>query len=385
MNNVLLLAAFGLCVTAVPLLVWRACMKRHGRIAEMALNSALVCFTCTLIFSGIALFWHVTAEKMPSDMQAVMPENLKRKNIPGSRDYYWLGHLHRFNSLGFRGESFSKKNPDVFRIIALGDSLTYGQGVAENDTYPMVLQNMLHENYRIEVLNFGVCGNQISDTCKLFERFGAGFQPDLVIYGFCLNDFLPSGVGQYKADQWRVPLPEELKSWLINRVSLCNYFARKYDEFLRKHHMRSDFFDDIILSLQQNSAMYQDFLKNTQQINTSSREACGENVLAAVLNQHPGYKRGNLIGEQAVSIMKQAGMEVIPHMPYFTGREREPLTVSKWEGHPNEKCHRIFAQMFYDAIMLRYKDRLRRFALDADQQGTSGFLNLRHDSMKTHQ
>ena len=363
MKDVILIAAIGLCVSAVPLLVWRAFMKRHSRLAEMALNSAVLCCTITLIISGFALFWHVTAGKMPDEMQAVLPENLKKKDIANSRDYYWLGRLHRFNSLGFRGENFSKKDPGVFRIIALGDSLTYGYGVAETDTYPRVLQNMLREKYRVEVLNFGVSGNQISDMQKLFEKFGREFKPDLVIYGFCLNDFLPSGVGQYQADQWSIPLPEGIKSWLINRISMCNYFARKYDEFLRKNHMRRDFFDDIILSLQQNSAIHQDFLRNAQQMNALSREVCRADVLSAVLDQYPGDQRGRLVGEQAVAIMKKAGMNVIDHRPYFRGREQEQFYVSKWEGHPNEECHRIFAQMFYKAILLDYEGRLKNYML----------------------
>jgi hypothetical protein len=365
MKDVFLIAAIGLCVTAVPLLVWRAFMKRHGRLSELALNSAVLCCTVTLIVSGFALFWHVTAGEMPDDLQAVMPENLKRKDIAGSRDYYWLGHLHRFNSVGFRGGNFSKKDSGVFRIIALGDSLTFGQGVAETDTYPMVLQKMLREKYRVEVLNFGVCGNQISDIQKLFERFGRELKPDLVIYGFCLNDFLPSGVGQYQADQWSIPLPEGLKSWFINRISMCNYFARKYDEFLRKNHMRRDFFDDIIISLEQNSEMHREFLRNAQQMNVLSREVCGTDVVSAVLDQYPGDLRGGLVGDQAAAVMTKAGMHVIDHRPYFKGREQEQYYVSKWEGHPNEKCHRIFAQMFYDAIMLRCEVQLRAVALDA--------------------
>lgn len=45
------------------------------------------------------------------------------------------------------------------KVICVGDSITYGHGVAENrgtDSYPAILQRLLSDEY--EVHNFGVCG-----------------------------------------------------------------------------------------------------------------------------------------------------------------------------------------------------------------------------------
>lgn len=45
------------------------------------------------------------------------------------------------------------------KVICVGDSITYGHGVAENrgtDSYPAILQRLLSDEY--EVQNFGVCG-----------------------------------------------------------------------------------------------------------------------------------------------------------------------------------------------------------------------------------
>jgi hypothetical protein len=68
------------------------------------------------------------------------------------------------NSHGLRDEEFSLAKPaDRFRILALGDSFTYGHGVRSEETYVKQLEAMLNHKLgnrgiRYEVLNAGVPG-----------------------------------------------------------------------------------------------------------------------------------------------------------------------------------------------------------------------------------
>ncbi len=72
------------------------------------------------------------------------------------------GHSVYINAYGFRSEEFTlTKKKDVFRIIVLGDSLTYGEGVADGELYTSVLKNKLQNKYpdrKIEVVNLGISG-----------------------------------------------------------------------------------------------------------------------------------------------------------------------------------------------------------------------------------
>jgi lysophospholipase L1-like esterase len=79
---------------------------------------------------------------------------------------------------------------DVFRIAALGDSFTFGQGVPGERTWPAVLERMLGEigGRSVEVLNFGVPGYSSRDEAALLEHRVLAFDPDLVIVGYTLND-----------------------------------------------------------------------------------------------------------------------------------------------------------------------------------------------------
>ena len=66
------------------------------------------------------------------------------------------------NSQGLRGTEFSIDKPnDVFRIIAVGGSTTFGHGVEDGWSWPALLQESLNELEplkKIEVLNAGVSG-----------------------------------------------------------------------------------------------------------------------------------------------------------------------------------------------------------------------------------
>src|SRR5438128_2765660 len=65
------------------------------------------------------------------------------------------------NSHGTRGPEFQARKPDnTIRILSLGDSRTFGWGLAESETYSSRLQQMLQTNStlnnQIEVINAGV-------------------------------------------------------------------------------------------------------------------------------------------------------------------------------------------------------------------------------------
>ena len=61
------------------------------------------------------------------------------------------------NGAGFRERSFSDvKAPGTYRIVAVGDSFTYGNGIRNDERYTEILQKGLPDSF--EVLNFGTAG-----------------------------------------------------------------------------------------------------------------------------------------------------------------------------------------------------------------------------------
>jgi len=98
----------------------------------------------------------------------------------------------RTNEHGLRGPSTTlEPQPGVRRVLAVGDSATFGEAVAVEDAWPAVLQGELERRTgaRWEVLNAGVQGWNAEGQLAYLEQRGLAFQPEIVVIGYNLNDF----------------------------------------------------------------------------------------------------------------------------------------------------------------------------------------------------
>lgn len=79
----------------------------------------------------------------------------------------------------------------VRRIVAFGDSLTYGYGLATiDDSYPSQLQEkLLQEGYSYKVINLGVSGDTTADGLNRIATT-LSFEPDIVLLELGANDVL---------------------------------------------------------------------------------------------------------------------------------------------------------------------------------------------------
>jgi lysophospholipase L1-like esterase len=93
----------------------------------------------------------------------------------------------KINSLGFRGDEFSRvKPPNTFRIAVLGASTTFNSEVSSNQaTWPARLQEKLRNAYpgmNVEVINASLGGYVANDNLKNLRHRVLPLDPDLVIY-----------------------------------------------------------------------------------------------------------------------------------------------------------------------------------------------------------
>lgn len=100
-----------------------------------------------------------------------------------------------FNSEGFRDRAHAIEKPEeTLRVIAIGDSTTAGNGVADaNQLFTSLLESMLnreqHSRRHYEVFNMGVGGYQTLQEVETLRAKGLKYAPDLVLVTFCVNDF----------------------------------------------------------------------------------------------------------------------------------------------------------------------------------------------------
>ena len=100
--------------------------------------------------------------------------------------------LATINSLGLRGKEVAPQKPaGIYRILGIGDSFAFGEGVKDEDTFLHRLQLQLNTRTagkNFEVLNAGVQGYNTRDEVLYLEHRWLKLEPDLVLITFYVND-----------------------------------------------------------------------------------------------------------------------------------------------------------------------------------------------------
>ncbi len=104
--------------------------------------------------------------------------------------YFGVFDNSKTNSDNNLNTQTKKETGELFKIIAVGDSLTAGYGLSLTDSYPMQLEAKLKAGgYEVEMVNAGISGET---TAGLLERveFIKSNNPDMVLITIGGNDAL---------------------------------------------------------------------------------------------------------------------------------------------------------------------------------------------------
>lgn len=113
------------------------------------------------------------------------------------------------NDLGLRGPQV--RDDGSRRILAIGDSCTWGWGVSQDASYPAVLQRLLDERSdgaRYQVINAGTPGYTSYQGLLYLRERGLPLHPFILILGYGFNDAWPDGdvEDQLAAERRLLPL-----------------------------------------------------------------------------------------------------------------------------------------------------------------------------------
>ncbi len=134
-----------------------------------------------------------------------------------NRSAFLMGAPVSINSHGLRDREYSLAKPrDVYRIVMLGDSTTFGWGVPVEQTVAKILERQLnasaHHDRRFEVLNAGVGNYGTVQEFNHYLTYDRAFSPDLVILEYFINDPEPVPVERIpgilgRSYMWLLRLP----------------------------------------------------------------------------------------------------------------------------------------------------------------------------------
>lgn len=117
-----------------------------------------------------------------------------RQNFDTESELYSNINYH-INSMGLRGPEIDETTNGL-RILALGNSCTFGWGVKRDETWVSLTEEILRSKYsdsEVEIINAGVPGYTTYQGKLFYTEELADLSPDIVLFMFGWNDHWPAG------------------------------------------------------------------------------------------------------------------------------------------------------------------------------------------------
>jgi len=244
-----------------------------------------------------------------------------------------------FNRWGLRDHDFElRKRPGDYRIVAIGDSFTFGIGAQLEDCWTEVLERTLaaRADRPVEVINAGFSsGHHPGMYAPWIARDGVKLQPDVLIVGLCLNDMHP-GVEMYAYETPEPPVVLDGKS------VLASYLALQVE--LRKHpgHRVRDFTDRVL----EEPAQWET-CQAALRASKAALDAAGIRMLVVPFPMLSGLGETNYPYTRLLAMVRdfcaEAGIECVDLLPELLGQQDELLWAHPTDQHPNDKGHALIA------------------------------------------
>lgn len=249
------------------------------------------------------------------------------------------------NNLGFRDLPHPASKPaGVFRLVVIGDSYVYGQGIDRvTDIFPHRLGLDRIGGRPLEVVLMGYCGADLLLYNAMFQELAFPLEPDAVLLSLVSNDLenrtappapcLPAGVAALLRATPRVRAEAERR---------CNVLTRHYERQLVRQ------FDTGTESFRKERAAL------AEMKDVADRR--GIDLLAFFFHPRP-----DPLGMDSVFRDLTASLE-IPYASLVPAAERlleggmrpADFDVSRFDGHPNERAHALAAEVVTGLLRARY-------------------------------
>lgn len=238
------------------------------------------------------------------------------------------------NSFGLRDKDYGFKKPvDTVRIIALGDSVTFGWGLRVEDSWVKQLESLLNKNkvkpnLEYEVLNFGIAGYNAKNELHLFKDLGLKFEPDILILTFVGNDWEDEENLKIHDDYL-----QKLKEGFCESKKDCSISPQQELEmyYESQHYMRTELFDKTFNSLEES---YKEIDRLTK-----------ENNIRVILGHYPVEKRWL---DSLYNLIDSLGWEIVDLNRF---NEEKKYFLGSLDRHPNKLASKEIAEEYSNQIL----------------------------------
>jgi hypothetical protein len=247
----------------------------------------------------------------------------------------------RSNSFGFREREIPPKTPERYRIVILGDSFAYGQGVEESERFSNLVEQFLGNRY--EVFNFGRRGNNMPEHLDVLAQ-ALTVSPDFVLLQLYINDWETRNM---RRPQSFPLLPESMEGQLVEKSLLYDLIDGQWGRLQQllglsesyEHYMERSLRDPNSPDAQLAFGQLREFFERARAAGVPAGavlfpaiDALGPNGKTYPFGYlHEGVHR--LCADEKVTCLDLLAM-------FSTFKDPRALWVSPFDAHPNAVAHK---------------------------------------------
>ncbi|MCZ6672608.1 MAG: SGNH/GDSL hydrolase family protein [Verrucomicrobia bacterium] len=320
-------------------------------MSKIALPLFATVLSLVFVELGTRIFFNRNGMHYGIEMWKYAKQMKRRNGIPK------MGHEHipneearlmgtdvKINSQGLRDHEYPiSKDESTFRILVLGDSMTFGWGAEFDATYPKVLEQMLNDEQkdssafqRYEVINAGVGNYNTVQEVTYFKERGIQYNPDMVLLGFYLND----------AEE----IPKRSHGFFREHSYFYVLLSSGWDALLRGFGKRQGYKDYYLGLYAETNPGWKDCQAALKELIQLCQEKDIQLRIVIIPELH--HPNENYAFGKVHTLIKNIGsryhIPVIDLLPAFEGEHPPSLWVSRGDPHPSVKAHLIIAKEIYD-------------------------------------
>jgi lysophospholipase L1-like esterase len=294
-----------------------------------------------------------------ADLWRKLPTPVEWSGQPNGRGTH-AGVPVAFNDFGYRDARRPVvPAPGTVRVLALGDSVTFGMGVAQEHTFPRQTEVLLSaaRGGPVEVLNLGMPGYNTLHQLAQLRELGLALQPKIVVVGFLYNDIELSSAqkGSAVVPEQEQSLPRKVKSgfnaaalWLKQHSLFVAWLSPRLGNVLRPLGVKGlgqvgEVKDQYVESNPNWRRMQQALLEMKQL--TAER---GIELVVMVIPAMARFSEATYpireYHDAVAGFCRANGIKVLDLLPAFWGGDGTQYWISATDGHPNAQGQRIIAE-----------------------------------------
>ena len=341
-------------------------MKRGSRVRTLAVR--LVAMAIALIAAG-ALAEGMVRLARPGFPGFRVPQ-IEHEPVPGlgfamipNQVGYTASWKATINSAGFRGPEIRREDDRGLRVFSLGDSITFGVGVPDEDPYPRQLEALLRAEWphlEPEVINGGVQRYFTYQEIEQLKRYGPGLKPQIVTIGVYPNDLGERPEGDYTreyenereqaATSFRNRLPHVYllaKNSAAFELAKLVFLSRQERENVIVHAYRGE-------ATPRDERRWQGFERELESFASETAKAGYTRIVVVI----PAHRQ--VVEDPPQSLYPKRVLEACGRLDLTAVSVLERFKASRragedpylpWDGHLSRTGHRIVAEMIRDEVL----------------------------------